>query len=149
MRRTLITCGCALAAVVAAAGCGEEPAIEEPTPMTDLRAAFGYPVELWDAGLEGQTILMVHIDALGQVDSSFVATSSGHAAFDSAALVGIVDVQFMPARQGGERIPIWIRLPVRFNQERPSDRPGAAAGRTLREAGDAVRPSERADETAA
>ncbi|MGH7130182.1 MAG: energy transducer TonB family protein, partial [Planctomycetaceae bacterium] len=112
----------ALSLVLPLAGCGEAQAIEEPTPLTDLSAAFGYPIELWDEGFEGQTTLMVHVTALGDVDSSYVSASSGHEAFDSAAMAGIQDVRFTPARRGPDRVPMWIRLPVRFSRDRAAAR---------------------------
>lgn len=104
------------------AACGRGAPVQEPTPLTDLSTTFGYPVSLWDDGVSGQTVLMVHVTDVGQVDTAYVAKTSGYAAFDSSALAGIRSARFSPGRKGDRRIDMWIRLPVRF------DRKGARLG---------------------
>ena len=104
---------CTVVALVATA-CGEpeEPA-EPPTPMPGA-SPFVYPVELWDQGLEGETMLMVHVTELGQVDSAYVLESSGFDAFDSAAVDGSRRLQFSAGRRGARRVAMWTKVPVRF-----------------------------------
>lgn len=111
--------------VLPAAGC-EEP---EPEPITEprslaLESPFEYPVELWDTGVEGESIVMVHVTDTGSVDSVYVLQRSSHEAFDSAAVVGAYELRFAPGRRGDERIAMWVRLPVRFQLQDP----GAGGG---------------------
>ena len=76
---------------------------------------FEYPVALWDERVQGETLLLVHVTAVGDVDSAYVHTSSGVAALDSAAVAGALQLRFSPARQGNKRVPMWTKLPVRFS----------------------------------
>lgn len=107
----------ALAGLGLLAGCGEaEPelvTIPQPLPA---QAPFHYPVELWDAGVEGQTTVMVRVTDMGAADSVYVLESSGQAAFDSSAVAGARTLKFAPGRRGDRRIPMWVRLPVRFTR---------------------------------
>ena len=89
---------------------------EPPTPMPG-ESPFVYPVELWDRGVEGEALLLVHVTELGDVDSVSVETSSGQPAFDSAAVQGARGLRFSPARLGDRRIPAWTRVPVRFRTD--------------------------------
>lgn len=104
-------------ATALALGCTPEQPLTEPEVMTAV-SPFEYPVALWDRGIEGETVLMVYVTEMGGVDSVYVHESSGHAAFDDAALVGANKLRFKPARRGEERVARWARLPVRFNLPR-------------------------------
>jgi TonB family protein len=87
--------------------------IEPPQPIPE-GSPFEYPVELWEQEAEGETMLLVHVTEVGDVDTVSVEVSSGLAAFDSAAARGAWRLRFSPARQGDRRIPAWTRVPVRF-----------------------------------
>ncbi|MCY3546318.1 MAG: energy transducer TonB, partial [Gemmatimonadetes bacterium] len=52
----------------------------------------------------------------GGVDSVAVVESSGHAALDSAALLGARGMEFEPARRAGEPLRVWARVPVHFSK---------------------------------
>lgn len=108
--------GALLVPVFALAACSSDEELQLPQPLGDA-AAFSYPVELWDRGAEGETILLVHVDELGNVDSASVDTPSGYAAFDSAAMAGIRKLRFAPARVGDQRVDAWARIPIRFNRD--------------------------------
>jgi periplasmic protein TonB len=98
-------------------GCyGEAEPAQQPE-VVEGESPFRYPPELWDSGVEGETILMVHVTRQGTVDSAYVLESSGEAAFDSAAVNGARDLRFSPARRGEARVAAWARLPVRFHKE--------------------------------
>ncbi|MBI4520762.1 MAG: energy transducer TonB [Gemmatimonadetes bacterium] len=97
------------------AGCAGDRGIDQPSPLYG-DVPVDYPLELWDQGIEGETLLNVRVNELGEVDSAVVLLSSGHAAFDSAALAGAVDMKFSPARKNGKRITVWARIPVRFTK---------------------------------
>jgi TonB family protein len=105
----------AAVALLAVPACTERRApIQQPQPIPG-ESPFEYPVALWDERVQGETLLLVHVTALGDVDSTYVHTSSGHAALDSAAVAGARQLRFSPARQGDRRIPMWTKLPVRFS----------------------------------
>ena len=109
----------ALAALLLAACAGDQE-VERPTPLYG-QVPIEYPLELWDQDVEGETLLRVRVTDQGRVDSVEVVESSGHAAFDSAAIAGARDLRFRPARKGGERIEVWARVPVHFSKK---PRPG-------------------------
>jgi TonB family protein len=96
--------------------CGGDAAVEEPVPLPD-RNAIEYPVALWDRQVQGETEVMIHVDAAGAVDSALVSQSSGYAEFDSAAVRGALKLRFTPGRRGDRRIAMWTRLPIRFAQD--------------------------------
>lgn len=76
---------------------------------------FHYPEELWDAGVEGETVLRLWVNEAGNVDSVQVERTSDHPAFDSAAVNGARDLRFEPARQGETVVGSWVLLPVQFD----------------------------------
>jgi TonB family protein len=106
------------ALAIGASGCGAEAQVEPPQPLPG-EPVVQYPVVLWDAGVEGETILMVHVTEEGTVDSAYVDQSSGLEEFDSAAVQGGRQMRFTPGHQGGERRAMWTRLPVRFRRTSP------------------------------
>ena len=102
-----------LACFAAAAACERKPVVEtEPVPLT--QPAFQYPEELWDAGVEGKTVLRIHINTGGTVDSARVETPSKYPAFDSAAIAGTGALRFEPAKRDGTPVSKWVLLPVEF-----------------------------------
>jgi TonB family protein len=107
-------------APLALAGCAADQQIERPTPLYG-EVPIEYPSGLWDQDVEGETLLRVRVTETGRVDSVEVVESSGHQAFDSAAIAGARDLRFQPARRNGKRIEVWAQVPVHFSK-RP--RPG-------------------------
>jgi TonB family protein len=103
-----------LAGVLLLAACenADEP-LPQPAPMAE-KNPIEYPVSMWDRRVEGETMLLVHVDEYGDVDSLYVERSSGQPAFDSAALAGAKRLRFTPGRRGEKHIAMWTRLPVRF-----------------------------------
>lgn len=104
-------------AIVLGACAAEEP-VTDPEPIPQ-ESPFRYPVELWDAGETGETVVMVRVTEVGQVDSVYVLEPSGQAPFDSAAVAGARQLEFAPGRRGEEPVPTWARLPVRFSPPAP------------------------------
>lgn len=92
-------------------------------PKQMAGSPFHYPEDLWDAGVEGETVLRLFVTAEGGVDTIRLERSSDHAAFDSAAVSGARDLRFEPARQGPDPVGAWVLLPVQF------DLPGADTAR--------------------
>jgi protein TonB len=109
----------------------EEPAVESPTavppaptfgearpkPLTGraLDLAYAaltseefYPGEAIERGLEGRVVLLLRLDAAGTVTAVEVASSSGHALLDAAAVQAAGRIGALP---GGGR---QVLLPVDF-----------------------------------
>jgi TonB family protein len=105
--------------------CAGDQEIEQPAPLYG-DVPIDYPLELWDEDVEGQTLLRVRVTEMGQVDSVVVLESSGHPAFDSAAIAGARTLRYRPARRDGKRIVVWAEVPVHFSK-RP--RPDSAVSR--------------------
>lgn len=96
----------------------EEP-IEPPQVLTDS-VPFVYPLDLWDHRVNGQVVLLLRVNPLGQVDSVSIDVPSGYPEFDSAAVQGAHKLRFIAARQGERRIPMWTKVPVRFSRDTTS-----------------------------
>ena len=108
---------CAAALLAAGiVGCGSEPEIEVPSPLS-TSISIQYPLELWDQGIEGRSVLRVRVTDRGGVDSVVILESSGHAAFDSAAVRGVRALRFTPTRRDGKAIEAWAQVPVQFSKE--------------------------------
>jgi len=113
----------ALLGVASLLACSGDQEIDRPAPLS-AAAPIEYPLELWEQDAEGRTLLKVRVDESGAVDSAVVLETSGHAAFDSAAIAGARRLRFEPARKGGEPITVWARVPVHFSKEpRPDSVP--------------------------
>jgi TonB family protein len=107
----------AAASVLLVSACGgRDVEVDAPVPL-DTDASIEYPVALWDRKVEGETEVLIHVNAYGDVDSALVAKTSGYAAFDSAAVSGARQMRFAPGRKGDKRIAMWTRIPVRFAQD--------------------------------
>lgn len=89
--------------------------MEEPTPLYG-EIPIEYPLDLWDADVEGETLLRVRVTEMGAVDSVEVLQASGYPAFDSAAVRGALQLRYSPARRNGERITVWAKVPVHFTK---------------------------------
>lgn len=100
---------------LAVAACARDGEVEEPEPLGDA-IPIEYPLEMWDQGIEGETVLQVRVNELGEVDSVAVVETSGHEALDSAATEGARAMHFHPGRRGGRDVPVWVRIPVRFSR---------------------------------
>ncbi len=98
------------------AGCSEDQRIENPSPLS-ASVPIDYPLDQWDQGIEGSSMLKVRVTDLGDVDSVVVVESSGYAAFDSSAVRGARTLKFSPALQGDKRIEVWAHVPVHFSKK--------------------------------
>lgn len=118
-----------IAALLLLAACrGAQEPITPPREITGVKdrlgqpgSPFQYPEELWDAQVEGETMLRLFITAEGTVDSVRVERTSGYEAFDSAALAGSRALRFEPARRGTEPVGAWFILPVKFDMGAAAD----------------------------
>lgn len=101
--------------IAIATGCNRADPPPETPPRQVSESPFHYPEELWDAGIEGQTTLKVFVSSAGQVDTVEIEKTSGHAAFDTAAVTGASRLTFEPARRGDQPVGVWVLLPVKFD----------------------------------
>lgn len=120
MQRWIALAACLLASGLAGCG-GSDAPIEEPELIGEATPPR-FPLELWELGVEGETILRIRVDETGAVDSIVVDASSGYAAFDEAAMESASGLRFTPARRNGEPVARWVRLPVRFSRDTVNDR---------------------------
>lgn len=120
MKRAISRRPLAFLLVACSTGCAPDSPIERPAPLFN-EAPIDYPLDLWDQNVEGQTLLRVRVTDTGSVDSVVVIESSGHRAFDSAAIAGARDLRFRPASRNGKRVEVWARVPVHFSKHPPPD----------------------------
>lgn len=73
-----------------------------------------YPSQARQNGQEGSVIIRVHIAADGSVSSLAVRRSSGYASLDEAALNGVRQWRFAPARQGAHAVDGYFDVDVSF-----------------------------------
>ena len=97
-------------------GCSGDQEIESPSPLS-ASVPIDYPLDLWDQGIEGSSMLKVRVTDVGDVDSVMIVESSGYAAFDSSAVRGARTLRFSPARRGDKRIEVWAHVPVHFSKK--------------------------------
>lgn len=118
-----------LALILLLAACeARQEAMTAARPIEPLRNAAGkagspfqYPEELWEAQVNGETLLRLYISEQGAVDSVRVERTSGYEAFDAAALAGSRSLRFQPARRGDEPVGAWFILPVKFDSGAAAD----------------------------
>ena len=101
--------------VLALVGCGPPVEVEDPVPLYG-DVPIEYPLRLWDADVEGETLLRIRVTETGSVDSVEVFETSGYPAFDSAAVRGALQLRYSPARRDGKRVEVWARVPIQFTK---------------------------------
>ena len=77
-------------------------------------AAPAYPPDAFARRQQGRVLLEVHLSARGLVEDISIATSSGVATLDQAALDAVRRWRFEPARRDGVAVPIVVIVPIRF-----------------------------------
>lgn len=73
-----------------------------------------YPESARRQGIEGTALLRLQVLADGQVGEILIERSAGHQDLDDAAVEAVKRWRFEPARDGGQPIAMWVRLPVAF-----------------------------------
>ena len=94
--------------------------------MVNRELPFHYPPALFARKVQGNVTLRLYIDRDGRVhpESTRVMESSGYASFDSAAIKGSQELQFVPAKTRGEPQPVAIMFPVFFRYPGAPPLPG-------------------------
>jgi protein TonB len=83
-------------------------------PVASSNPAPAYPRLARKNGWEGRVVLRVRVSPAGRPVTVVVATSSGHACLDDAAVDAVKRWQFEPARQGGAAVEGDVEIPLRF-----------------------------------
>ncbi|NIN73385.1 MAG: TonB family protein [Gemmatimonadetes bacterium] len=73
-----------------------------------------YPDELKRAGVGGTVYVFIFIEADGTVGNAVVDESSGNEELDAAALDAAREIEFTPARNLDETVPVWVAFPIVF-----------------------------------
>jgi len=95
---------------------GEGEAVVPPDFSADQLNNAGprYPSASRRAHEEGTVMLKVLVAPDGRAQDLMVATSSGFARLDDAALDTVRRWAFLPARQAGQPVSAWVLVPVTF-----------------------------------
>jgi protein TonB len=86
--------------------------VARPTGGYQVRPS--YPASAARLGVQGTTILLVHVREDGRVGEIDVEQSAGHPDLDTAATNAVRRWRFEPARRGEQAVAMWVRLPVEF-----------------------------------
>lgn len=73
-----------------------------------------YPAALREAGTGGSANVWLFINASGELQDMRIQESSGHPELDQAALRVAASMQFTPALNRGEPVPVWVAFPITF-----------------------------------
>jgi TonB family protein len=73
-----------------------------------------YPPMLRDAGIGGTVNVWFFIDENGRVRNTKINRPSGYDAFDEAALKVADMMEFTPAYNRDQKVPVWVALDVTF-----------------------------------
>ncbi len=74
-----------------------------------------YPPLLRNAGIGGEALVWIYIDAEGAVQDVQLNTSSGYDALDEAALTVASFMQFSPAKNRDKAVAVWVAIPITFS----------------------------------
>ena len=98
-----------------------KPATTAPDSVTRIARPQGgyqvrpaYPSAPRRLGIQGTTMLRVHILADGRIGDVRVEHSAGHPDLDQAAMDAVRRWRFEPARRGADAVAMWVLLPVEF-----------------------------------
>ena len=95
------------------------PIVRAARPRGGYQVRPLYPDAARRAGIQGTTLLRIHIEVDGRVSEVMVARSAGHQSLDEAAAEAVRRWRFEPALNAGGPVSMWAVVPVEF---RISDR---------------------------
>ena len=103
-----------------------QPSRPDVPPVMLTRDPIRYPASMYAQHAQGNVTVRIFIDAVGRVhpESTQVVESSGVPAFDSAAVSGVRDLQFTPAKRKGTPVAVSVLFPVYFRHPQGSPVPG-------------------------
>jgi periplasmic protein TonB len=85
-----------------------------PRPQGGYQVRPAYPSAPRRLGIQGTTMLRVHVLADGRIGDVLVDRSAGHPDLDRAAMEAVRRWRFEPARRGADAVAMWVLLPVEF-----------------------------------
>jgi periplasmic protein TonB len=94
--------------------------VRPPPPGTPVQVTYRpdisnyYPESARREGQEGRVVVKICVNATGKIDSAEVATGSGFADLDEAALKVAKAYRFKPATSEGKPVGVCPTLPVKF-----------------------------------
>ena len=83
-------------------------------PQGGYQVKPGYPATPRRLGIQGTTVLRVHVLIDGRVGDVLVQETAGHPDLDEAAAEAVRRWRFDPARRGNDPVDMWVLLPVEF-----------------------------------
>ncbi|MDZ7401045.1 MAG: M56 family metallopeptidase [candidate division KSB1 bacterium] len=100
---------------------------QPPVPIGGFRAIqehLIYPEKAREAGIEGTAIIYVHVNVDGQIDSAKVFQSLDKIfGCDEAAMAALKAVKWLPAKQKGQPVAVWVSVPVGFKlHQKPTEK---------------------------
>jgi periplasmic protein TonB len=96
---------------------GHEPAAapsRQALPLYLKNPPPEYPPAARRRGYAGTVMMEVFVDREGKVRDLRLVQSSGHAMLDRAAMRAVKGWMFEPARQGEEKVDMWVKVPLTF-----------------------------------
>ena len=102
------------AAALARSSAAPEGVTQYARPQGGYQVRPAYPAGPRRLGIQGTTLLRVHVQADGRIGDVLVEQSAGHPELDDAAVDAVKRWRFEPARRGAEAIAMWVLLPVEF-----------------------------------
>ena len=73
-----------------------------------------YPLLARKRGYQGTVLLEVLVGIDGKAASIKLSRSSGYSILDRAAIKGVRDWLFYPAKRGDDLFEMWVKIPIRF-----------------------------------
>jgi TonB family protein len=104
--------GTRVAGLPPGAGLGGDSGVARPLGGYQVKPR--YPESARRQGVEGTTLLKIHVSDTGRVEDVLVERSAGHQDLDLAAMEAVKQWRFEPARRGKQSVAVWVMLPVRF-----------------------------------
>ena len=83
-------------------------------PQGGYQVRPSYPSSALRQGIQGTTLLKVHVLVDGRVGDVLVQQTAGHPDLDQAAVEAVRRWHFEPARRGNDPVAMWVLLPVEF-----------------------------------
>lgn len=118
-----ITAVCLLASAVTFASWAAQPPSSTSPVTTDVESRMlnppRYPADAVEQKIEGKVVMIVDIDATGQVRDVTVESSEPAGVFDDAAVEAVYKWEFNPATEDGRPVASRIRVPVQFDMDPP------------------------------
>lgn len=91
--------------------------VHEATPLYRRNPVPEYPLIARKRGYQGTVVLEVLVNREGKVKELTLSTSSGYSVLDQAALTSVKAWLFDPGTRGGDKVEMWVKVPVRFHLE--------------------------------